>query len=805
MASLNLTFDNITNADLLVGDASVVGDWNTFFDLPTYGTPFSAVTISGNTVQLFGGSGITIKENLFGGIESLISCIDNVGCIVELGVSAFDSAFNLIEFYGPEVITVGSSAFYIYFQTSSVLDTIYLPSCINLGQTTGDDYVFENVTGRTITLTVPPVLMTCNGGSPDGDIQYLQANNTVTIVNPIYNNSNALNLSFVPISGADLLVGDATNVSDWNTFFDLPTYGTPFSAVTISGNTVQLFGGSDIIIKESLFDDAGGYGTALISVYDSAGSVIEIRYDAFGQDNYNGCPNLTTINFPNVTIIGDYGFNYAISLVNINLPQLTTAGSDCFGGCPSLTTINLPQLTSVGSGCFGGCTSLTTINLPQLTSVGSVCFYSCTSLTTINIPSCTDLGGTVGDDSVFFLINSNTITLTVPSILMTCNSGNPDGDIQYLQANNTVIIILNDPNALNLTFDDILNADLLVGDASVVGDWNTFFDLPTYGTPFSAVTISGNTVQLFGGSDIVMTNGGGYGGNLFSNNQNLIEISDLAGCVVELGAGLCSDSSSLVEINFPNVITASNECFYYCTSLITVNLPSLQTIDYSFFEGCSSLVTISLPQLYTADDYCFSFLPSLTTVDLPLLVTTGNFCFAFSPAITTINIPSCTNLGGTVGDDGVFYDITGNTITLTVPPVLMTCDSGSPDGDIQYLQANNTVTIIEPTTPTPTPSVTPTPTPSSTGSIVTTPTPTKTSSPTPSVTPTNTPSPTFIPYTGVPVNDFYAYTIEILGDFSGGTAPAGATVPHPIMIGNDGIPYAQMNAVQIGGFGGLNN
>jgi hypothetical protein len=24
--------------------------------------------------------------------------------------------------------------------------------------------------------------MTCNGGNPDGDIQYLQANNTVTII-----------------------------------------------------------------------------------------------------------------------------------------------------------------------------------------------------------------------------------------------------------------------------------------------------------------------------------------------------------------------------------------------------------------------------------------------------------------------------------------------------------------------------------------------------------------------------------------------------------------------------------------------
>lgn len=38
------------------------------------------------------------------------------------------------------------------------------------------------ITGKTITLTVPAALMTCNGGNPDGDIAYLQANNTVTVI-----------------------------------------------------------------------------------------------------------------------------------------------------------------------------------------------------------------------------------------------------------------------------------------------------------------------------------------------------------------------------------------------------------------------------------------------------------------------------------------------------------------------------------------------------------------------------------------------------------------------------------------------
>jgi hypothetical protein len=49
--------------------------------------------------------------------------------------------------------------------------------------------------------------------------------------------------------------------------------------------------------------------------------------------------------------------------------------------------------------------------------------------------------------------------------------------------------------------------------------------------------------------------------------------------------------------------------------------------------------------------------------------------------------------GNTVGDDAVFSDILGNLILLTIPSALMTCNSGNPDGDIIYLQANNTVSI----------------------------------------------------------------------------------------------------------------
>jgi len=59
------------------------------------------------------------------------------------------------------------------------------------------------------------------------------------------------------------------------------------------------------------------------------------------------------------------------------------------------------------------------------------------------------------------------------------------------------------------------------------------------------------------------------------------------------------------------------------------------------------------------------------------------------------------------------------------------------------------------------------------------------------------------------VNDQYNYSINILGSFSGGTAPIGSTAPHPVAISittqNTGNTVTDLSAIVIGGVNGLNN
>ena len=219
--------------------------------------------------------------------------------------------------------------------------------------------------------------------------------NTITIDGVDY----FLNGVLVPITENPFVEGNTYNIKlktidyslleHWNKFFDLPTNGTPFTSVEVVGNTVKLYGGANITLKNNLFQN----DTNLVNVEDKARCIVG-------------------------------------------------AGNTCFLGCTSLTSPDFSSLTTAGYACFLGCTSLTSPDFSSLTTAGNNCFDGCTSLTTIILPSCTALGTTVGSNNVFNAIAGHTkIILTVPSALMTCNSGNPDGDIQDLIANNTMVTI----------------------------------------------------------------------------------------------------------------------------------------------------------------------------------------------------------------------------------------------------------------------------------------------------------------------------------------------------------------------------
>lgn len=287
------------------------------------------------------------------------------------------------------------------------------------------------------------------------DITSITDKSGVTIQNP----TTKIILTFDDI--VNVPVADAASVADWNTLFDLPAKGVVFEKVVVKNNTVFLLNSTGLILKDSIFN----LNANLLSFIDYSGIISEAEGGCFnyctnitlielpklvtaGAQTFAQLESMTTISLPLLETIGVNGFmgSGGSSFVNINLPSLKSAGNNCFYLNDLILEFNFPLLETIGIVGFASCSSCKTFNLPKLVSVGgggaSGSFQGCTAAETFNLPSLAPyLGPTSGEDYMFFNIIGQNITLTIPAALMTCNAGNPDGDIQYLQANNTVTII----------------------------------------------------------------------------------------------------------------------------------------------------------------------------------------------------------------------------------------------------------------------------------------------------------------------------------------------------------------------------
>lgn len=96
-------------------------------------------------------------------------------------------------------------------------------------------------------------------------------------------------------------------------------------------------------------------------------------------------PNLTQVNFPIATTIGNYAFYKNAKLKSVNLPQATVIGASAFKGNTALTTISLPAATSLGDGAFNECSALASVNIPNITSLGGMAFRRCAALKTLTL------------------------------------------------------------------------------------------------------------------------------------------------------------------------------------------------------------------------------------------------------------------------------------------------------------------------------------------------------------------------------------------------------------------------------------
>ena len=130
------------------------------------------------------------------------------------------------------------------------------------------------------------------------------------------------------------------------------------------------------------------------------------------------CTNLTKVDAPNATSIGQYAFAGCSALASVNLPLATSIGQYAFNQCNKLMSIVLPSATSVTTNAFRDAQYIETIDLPLVTNIPATTFYGCRGLKALILRSPT----------LVTLANTSAFT-TCYRILGTKNSGfNPNGE-----------------------------------------------------------------------------------------------------------------------------------------------------------------------------------------------------------------------------------------------------------------------------------------------------------------------------------------------------------------------------------------
>ncbi len=116
-------------------------------------------------------------------------------------------------------------------------------------------------------------------------------------------------------------------------------------------------------------------------------SLIKIGVNAFYpriEDGSMFLMNVSSIDFDNVTEIGEYAFFLNTSLTSIQLPKVEKIGDRAFFYCENLTNVVALNLKELGMGAFGMCSSLASFVAPDIEKIGSAAF-SGTLIETINV------------------------------------------------------------------------------------------------------------------------------------------------------------------------------------------------------------------------------------------------------------------------------------------------------------------------------------------------------------------------------------------------------------------------------------
>lgn len=159
----------------------------------------------------------------------------------------------------------------------------------------------------------------------------------------------------------------------------------------------------------------------------------------------------------------------------------------------------------------------------------------------------------------------------------------------------------------------------------------------------------------------------------FNNQEVIVGESAFTGCTVlnELKClgisgetyGLFYECRALQTVNFINIISINNGCFYNAICLEEINLPTnIKVIGEKAFYNCQNLKTINLTNITEIQSSAFYNCDSLIEIVLPSLITINDYAFGGCDGLKTFSMGEELNNVGTY----ILYNAS-SLETLTVP------------------------------------------------------------------------------------------------------------------------------------------
>lgn len=279
------------------------------------------------------------------------------------------------------------------------------------------------------------------------------------------------------------------------------------------------------------------------------------------QGAFQSLPTMPrSMEFPNVSNVGQSAFRDCPTLEDIVLPKCTTFGNNVFQGCVGLRDVEFPAFSgNLPYGLFSGCVNLETVRMSNAL-----------------VPNTNNLNTFDGCSSLFYLNVSNSANLSRTSLRTGCVVSMATGSMfAYGVSESSPMFVYDDNNHY-----------------------------------IAAMT------SAFGGAAIsdgyaCGVSSGVFGDNLISSfsmslpNAMWIEGQAFYGC------------DKLSRADFPHVVDIGTSAFYGCATLTNISAPIVSDVGSWAFQGCSALRTCDFPRLAAVNQGLFAGCTSLTQVSAP--------------------------------------------------------------------------------------------------------------------------------------------------------------------------------------------